>query len=63
MKKIFVDCFRAGEFVVSYDFGIPQPIMPGLPPDVDQLIDEAKTNLSNDRLAFPPYEGITFKIR
>lgn len=31
--------------------------------DQDTLIEEAKSNLSSEGLAEPPYKGVTFKIR
>jgi hypothetical protein len=38
-------------------------MVPGLPPERNKLIEEAKSNLTTERLAFPPYEGITFDVR
>jgi hypothetical protein len=32
-------------------------------PPNDALINEAKTELTNERKAFPPYDGFEFRIR
>ncbi len=32
-------------------------------PPYEKLIGDAKTNLTNEGLAFPPYDGITFRVR
>jgi len=61
---IFVDCKRDGEVIRTYDFLCPasQASPPVLPPD-DHFIEQAKTNLSNERLAAPPFAGMKFIIR
>lgn len=66
VKKVYVDCSRAGAVFRTYDFGIPIPLTgwPGLSPqDGERLKDEAKGNLTNEGLAGPPYAGITFRVR
>lgn len=61
---IFVDCMLNGKLVRTYDFLCPASLAgsPVLPPD-DHFIEEAKTNLSNERLAAPPFSGMKFVIR
>ncbi len=63
MRRAFVDCWGGGKIIATYDFGLPQAILPGKSPDNAELIEEARSQLTNDRLAFPPYDGITFKVR
>ena len=62
VKKILVDCRRNGESIRVYDFGWPIGMVPGPPPDRNSLIDEAKSNLTTERLAFPPWEDIEFEV-
>jgi hypothetical protein len=61
---IFVDCMRDGELIRTYDFLCPasQAGPPVLPPD-ESFIVQAKTNLSYERLAAPPFAEIKFVIR
>ena len=63
VKKIFVDCRRDGRSLRIYEFGWPIAVVPGPSPERNKLIDEAKNNLTTDRIAFPPYAGITFDVR
>ena len=59
-----VDCKRGGALIATYEF--PQGItLAGPPPAPDRefLEREAKGNLTQQRLAFPPYADITFHIR
>jgi hypothetical protein len=37
--------------------------MPGILPDGRDLRSEAQSQLTNDRLAFPPYDDISFLVR
>ena len=48
----------------SYDFGVPETMNDSAvsQPTRKDLEDQAKTNLTTERLAFPPYAGITFEI-
>ena len=57
-----VDCVRDGEVIASYPFSWARTLGPSSPPP-KELIDEAKSNLSIERKAAPPFEGITFEIR
>jgi hypothetical protein len=60
----YVDCFRDGKLITTYEFLCPGSLaLPPQPPANEKLILEAKTNLTDERLAVPPYEGITFKVR
>jgi len=63
VRPIFVDCFRNGRLLVSYEFGEPVGLIPGKPASDESLRDEAKSNLTSDRIALPPYDGFTFNIR
>ena len=63
MKKIFVDCWRGGKLIASYEFGWPIGLLPGAPPERNRLIDQAKSLLTSNRIASPPYDGITFGVR
>jgi hypothetical protein len=61
---VFVDCVREGKVLRTYDFLVPATI--GGPSEVlptEHFIGEAKYNLSIERLAVPPFNGITFKVR
>jgi hypothetical protein len=60
---IYADCLRDGKVIRTYDFLCPATLGPSAPPSNEQLISEAKNNLSNERLAAPPFEGITFQVR
>jgi len=63
MKQAIVECVRDGEVIAAYEFGIPESIGPTTPPSHASLVEEAKVNLSNHRLAAPPWEGITFRVK
>jgi hypothetical protein len=63
LKRVFVDCVRDGQVVASYDFGYAETQGPSMPPNHQSLIAEAKTNLTNQAIAYPPYAGIEFKVR
>jgi hypothetical protein len=66
MVKIVVNCIRIsdGMIIRSYDFPSPIPLDPRRtsPPAGQELIDQAKTNLTTERIAFPPYPGIKFVV-
>lgn len=61
---VFVDCIRQGKLLRTYDFLVPATIgaPPAMPP-TEHFIGEAKHNLSVERLAAPPFNGFTFKVR
>ena len=59
---VFVDCWRDGKLLASYEFGYGRAQDgSGSPPDAS-FVAEAKDNLTNERLARPPYEGIRFQV-
>jgi hypothetical protein len=59
-----VECLRDGGIAKSYDLPCPIPLSGDFhPPPQSQLINEAKDNLMNERLAAPPFEGWTFRVR
>jgi hypothetical protein len=61
---IYVDCLRDGKLIRTYDFLRPASLGLPAPPPVDEmLILEAKSNLTTERLATPPYERIKFQVR
>lgn len=66
MKKIFVDCWRAGKLLATYEFGwaIPSDPRNTAPPTRESLIAEAKNNLATEGKSSPPYDdGISFDVR
>lgn len=63
VRQKFIDCIREGKVIASYPVGIPIGLLPGAPVDMRALEDGAKTQLTNDGIAFPPWEGITFGLR
>jgi hypothetical protein len=60
---VYVDCLHEGKVIRTYDFLCPATLGPTLPPSDETLIKEAKVNLSNERLAAPPFDRIEFKVR
>ncbi len=60
---IYVDCLRDGKLIRTYDFLCPATLGPSAPPTDEQLILQAKGNISTEGLAAPPFEGIKFKVR
>ncbi|HEY3638775.1 MAG TPA: hypothetical protein VGK90_11540 [Rhizomicrobium sp.] len=64
MIVFIVDCSFTGRVIQSYEFGCPVPAdgLPAIPNNAD-LIEQAKSNLTTERLAAPPYEGWSFAVR
>jgi len=60
---VFVDCVRNGQVLAFYQFGYGETLAPTARPEHQSLMAQAKTNLTNERIAFPPYTGIEFKVR
>ncbi|MET4071537.1 hypothetical protein ABID58_006351 [Bradyrhizobium sp. S3.2.6] len=62
---VYVDCYRDGKLIASYDFLVPHVFDPRRMrgPSDEELIGQAKDNPSNLMVANPPYTGITFKVR
>jgi hypothetical protein len=63
LKRVFVDCVRDGQVIASYDFGYGETIGPSLLPGHQSFIAEAKSNLTSEAIAYPPYAGVEFKVR
>jgi hypothetical protein len=63
LKQVFVDCMRDGRVIASYAFGYGETAGPSMPPSHQSLITEAKTNLTDQAIAYPPYAGIEFNVR
>ena len=62
VKQVIVECKRGQEIIARYEIGVPISIGPTVPPPDSEFVDHAKTNLTNQRLAFPPYTDITFNV-
>jgi len=64
VRKIWVHCYQRASLLRSYDFGIAETLNDAALrlPTREDLETEAKTNLTNEGLAWPPYDGIKFKI-
>jgi hypothetical protein len=63
LRKVYVKCWRGSQLLATYEFGVPaSQAAPPILPDRDTLIAAAQTDLTNDRLAGPPYDGIRFQI-
>jgi hypothetical protein len=61
---IYVDCLRHGKIFKTFGYGYPASAAgPSAPPDKETLELQAKNDLSNLGLAWPPYEGIEFPVR
>jgi hypothetical protein len=63
LRLVYVKCWRGGQLLATYEFGVPgSAAAPPILPDTATLTAEAQTNLANERLAFPPYDGIRFEV-
>ena len=62
LVTVFVNCRRAGKLIASYPLSYGVTAGPSVPPSSDMFIAEAKMNLTNERLARPPYDDIQFEI-
>jgi hypothetical protein len=62
MRKVFVKCWRRRQLLATYEFRVPASI--SSPPLFDgaELISDAKSQLTTDRLAFPPYDDIRCEV-
>ncbi len=63
VKPLYVDCLRDGVVIKTLELGEPIGMLPGTLPDQKALEAQAQEALTNDRVAFPPYEGITYRVR
>jgi hypothetical protein len=63
-ETIWVRCYRGDSLLRSYDFGWPESLNPAADtrPSGQGLENEAKTNLTTEGLAWPPYDGMKFVI-
>ena len=63
-RTVFVDCMLDDNVIRTYDFLCPASLgaPPVLPPN-DHFIQQAKSNLSTEGLAMPPYAAIKFVVR
>jgi hypothetical protein len=63
VKQVYVKCWCGTQLLATYPLGVVgSAVSPPILPDRDELITHAKTNLANDGLAGPPYDGIRFEI-
>lgn len=62
VRQVIVECRRDGKLIARYPLGVPDSLVLAAYIDRQKLIEEVKHNLSNDRLAFPPYDGVTFDV-
>jgi hypothetical protein len=62
MNKVFVKCWRRSQLLATYEFRVPASL--AAPPlfDTVELISDAKSQLTTDRLAFPPYYDIRCEL-
>jgi hypothetical protein len=59
---VIINCRRAGKLIKSYEMGYGETLGPSTPPSDESFINEAKTALTNDGLARPPYADIQFEV-
>jgi hypothetical protein len=62
--RYLVDCKRGGKLLATYEFAQAETAAgPPPQPTRESLEKDAKANLIQQGLAFPPFDGITFHIR
>jgi hypothetical protein len=61
MATAYVKCLKDGEELITYDFGYADNFGVAKPTH-ESLVNEAKSQLTTDRLAFPPYDDVTFRV-
>ena len=59
---VVVNCRRDGKLLAAYQLGYAVTLGPSALPSRETFISEAKMNLTNQGLAFPPYTGIQFEV-
>jgi len=57
-----IHCLRGGKLIKSYEMGYGETLRPSVPPSDESFINEAKSALTTDGLARPPYAGIQFRV-
>jgi hypothetical protein len=64
IRLVDVVCKHNGEVIATYEFGfsVSSEASSSFDFDREALIREAKSNLSSEKLAEPPFDGITFEI-
>jgi hypothetical protein len=60
---VYVECLRDGRLVKTYDIICPAGLGRSAPVADEEFFPYAKANLLVDKLATPPFDGITFKVR
>jgi hypothetical protein len=61
-QELIVECWRDAKLLVAYPFTVFASLTAPAVAAPDELIAEAKANLTKDGIALPPYEGIEFKV-
>ncbi len=61
---MWVHCYKGGTLLRSYDFSVPATLNDaGVQLSASASLEaQAKTNLTNEHLAWPPYAEISFNI-
>ena len=62
-QDLIVECWKDGEILAAYPFAIPPTLGAPTAFDPEELVAEAKANLTSEGKALPPFQGIEFKIR
>lgn len=62
-ETYWIDCTLNGAVIASYPFRVPSSLAAPPTPDHAAMIADAKENLTNQGIAFPPYAGIAFPMR
>lgn len=62
IQPVFVSCYRGDELIARYEFGEPIGQLGPNPVPDEVHRDAAKTQLTNEQKAFPPYSDIRFRV-
>jgi hypothetical protein len=62
LVQVSVECWRGGKLLASYSMEYVVTLGAPATTPTESFISEAKTNLSNERLAQPPFDDIQFKL-
>lgn len=64
IRRVFVDCYLDGKVIFTAEYGEPYTaVAPPTPTPDEQLRSWTKDQLTNMKIAGPPYAGITFRVR